>query len=334
MSERASSTRMRVNVIAWDNGVGLGRDLRLVSRHLAAAGIDSRISSYRRGKLVKWFGPHLMRLRGLSMVMGLVPRYDVNIYIEHIRPEFRRMARRNLLMPNPEWFDERDEHLLPMIDGVLAKTDQTEAAFARTETPVVKCGFTSEDRMDASVARVPTFFHLAGRSTAKGTRMLLTTWQRHPEWPLLTVVQNPRTAGEVVVAPNIDHRVGYIDDAELRELQNRHLFHLCPSEAEGFGHYIGEALSVGAIVLTTDGAPMNELVDHGRGILIPAAGMQPLRRGFRYRVTPEAVESAVQRALGLDEAERTAMSAAARDFFVRNDAGFPDRLAAALATLG
>ena len=73
MSERASSTRMRVNVIAWDNGVGLGRDLRLVSRHLAAAGIDSRISSYRRGKLVKWFGPHLMRLRGLSMVMGLVP---------------------------------------------------------------------------------------------------------------------------------------------------------------------------------------------------------------------------------------------------------------------
>ena len=39
-------------------------------------------------------------------------------------------------------------------------------------------------------------------------------------------------------------------DAELREIQNANLFHLCPSETEGFGHYIVEALSVGAIVLT------------------------------------------------------------------------------------
>ena len=52
-------------------------------------------------------------------------------------------------------------------------------------------------------------------------------------------------------AANIDHRIGYLDEAELKRLQNAHVFHLCPSETEGFGHYLVEAMGIGA---GTDGA--------------------------------------------------------------------------------
>ena len=74
-----------------------------------------------------------------------------------------------------------------------------------------------------------------------------------------------------MVAPNIDHRIGHLSDGELRRLQNSHRFHLCPSQTEGSGHYLVEALSVGATTLTLDAAPMNELVTADRGLLVPIA---------------------------------------------------------------
>lgn len=40
------------------------------------------------------------------------------------------------------------------------------------------------------------------------------------------------------------------------------------SEREGFGHYLNEARSVGALILTTDHAPMSKLIDGTNGILV------------------------------------------------------------------
>lgn len=331
--QKLSKPSMRVNLIAWDNGVGLRRDMSLLSGCLGGAGIRVSIQRIRRGKLAKWLRPLGLRLQRGAMAMGVTPRFDLNLHLEHIRPEYLDLARCNVLVPNPEWFDARDEQAWSTVDGVLAKTDQALRAFLPMGKPVIECGFTSEDRLDRSVPRIPAFFHLAGRSTAKGTDVLLETWRRHPEWPCLTVLQHPRTAGERVCAPNIVHEIGYLDDARLRLLQNRHLFHLCPSEAEGFGHYLVEALGIGAIVLATDGEPMNELVTPERGILIAPAGQTRQRRGIRYRIEPAGIEQAVERALRLSKVERERMSAAARDFFVRNDRAFSGRLTHALQVL-
>lgn len=129
------------------------------------------------------------------------------------------------------------------------------------------------------------------------------------------------------------HRVDYLADAELRELQNANLFHLCPSETEGFGHYIVEALSVGAVVLTTDAAPMNELVTEERGVLIPYSHTDRQHLATRYLVDAQALEAAVSTVLAMDDAAIQAKQEAARAFFLDNDAVFRTRLVEAVAAM-
>jgi glycosyltransferase involved in cell wall biosynthesis len=192
-------------------------------------------------------------------------------------------------------------------------------------------GFTSVDRYDPQVPRTRGFFHLAGRSGAKRTQLVLDAWAHHPEWPTLTVIQHPRVAGHRPAAANIVHRIDYVDDQELRRLQNENLFHLCPSETEGFGHYLMEALSAGAVTLTTDAEPMNELVTEARGLLIPFAKTLPQRLATRYLIDEVGLEAAVERALAMTDEELALRSQAARDFYLRNDAEFRQRLVMAVA---
>jgi len=159
-------------------------------------------------------------------------------------------------------------------------------------------------------------------------------WRRHPEWPRLTVVQNPREAKPIEAAvANIDHRVDYIDDAELRRLQNANWYHLCLSETEGFGHYLVEAMSVAAIAITTDAAPMNELIQPDRGVLVgySATGIQHL--ATTYFFDEDVLETEIQRLLAAPDEELRQIGDQAREWFLANDRGFSRRLQLALTPL-
>lgn len=327
---------MRVNVIVWDNGFGLTRHLRLLSGALTAAGHQVHISALRRGKLRKILRPWQLRARiAWQRLCGDDPRlrYDLNIMIEHVRPEYSAIARRNVLLPHPEWFLDSDRVALPGIDHVFAQTQHAVTLFGRLGCRVTYTGFTSEDRRDRSVPRERAFFHLAGRSQNKGTERLLALWRRHPEWPRLTVVQNPRTAQPGAAAANIDHCVDYLDDAELQRLQNAHAFHLCPSETEGFGHYIVEAMGLGALVITLDAPPMHELVTPERGLLVAAGRTGTQNLATTYFFDEASMEAAVARALALDDAAIARLGDAARAWFESNDAAFRTRLDAAVRTV-
>lgn len=325
---------LRINLIAWNNGVGLSRDLALLRHALEAGGFRVHVTAIGRGKLRKWLRPPLVRVRPwVRVALRLPPAHDVNIMLEHIRPEDFASAKRTFFIPNPEWCNDRDVALLPRVHGVLAKTRHAVAIFEALGARTALIGFTSEDRLDAAVTRERTFFHLAGRSSNKGTDALLKLWQRHPEWPRLTVVQSPRTASALPPTPNIDHRIDYIDDTELRRLQNANVFHLCCSETEGFGHYLVEAMSVGAVVLTTDAPPMNELVDASRGvpIRISRTGTQCLAQ--TCFVDAEALEHQINALLTCDDAHLGTLGQAARRWFESNDAAFPERLRAGFEAL-
>jgi hypothetical protein len=315
-----------IRVISRDNGVGLSRDLQLVAGTLRDAGKAVETVAYGGSGLGNRVRE--LKLRTRSALHGPVP---TQVFIERVYPRCLPMGRRNLLIPNPEWFVPDWQQWLPRFEEVLCKTRHAVDIFAGLGCATRYIGFTSLDRLDAGVSRERAFFHLAGCSQAKGTQVLLEAWRRHPEWPRLTVVQSARTAIAGDPAGNIEQLTGRMGDAALRRLQNAHLFHICASKVEGFGHVLMEAMSTGAVVITTDGAPMNELVRPDRGLLVPPARTGTLNLAPQYLVDVAGIEKAVEQALALDGERLAAMSAAARLYYEHADARFREDLVAALA---
>lgn len=330
----------RINLIAWDNQRGLTHDLRLLRQTLESLG--HQVSLTDAGPKRK-HGAWKARLQRVRMALrwllsgGREPaRYDLNIFLEHVRPACLGMARRNAFIPNPEWFSQRDRRWLHRFDAVLTKTRVATDTFAAWGYPTTHIGFMSVDRLDPQMPREPGFLHLAGASRMKGTERLLAVWRRHPEWPCLHVQQSPLTAEpkDGPAPANLDHRVGYARDIDdIARLQNTYRFHLCLSEAEGWGHYIVEAMGCGAVAITCDAPPMNELVRPERGLLVRVQETGPLNAATRYHFDEAALEAAIERAIAMSTTEREAMQAQARAWFLANNAGFGERLAAALQPL-
>ncbi len=329
---------LKLRLIGKSNGVGLSRDLELLAAALRACGceVTQQLCERRERKRRRSLRTRLAMRFSRWQRTATPPPFDVNVMLEHVWPQFVQQARCNVLVPNPEWFDGRDVAMLDVADRVWAKTAFAEQLFVARGCRVLRIGFDSEDRWQAAVPRQPQFLHLAGRSPLKGTQRLLALWRRHPQWPQLTLVQDtPRgTVAANPVAGNIVHAPGFVSDSELRTLQNAHRFHLCLSEAEGWGHYIAEGLSVGAVTFTCDAPPMNELVGAGRGVLIKAHLGERHNLARIARFDEAALEAAVERSLALSAAQLEAIGAAARHWFLANKHGFVTRLQAAVDDIG
>ena len=327
---------IRVHLVARDNGAGLSRDLEILRVAIGEAGFDLTISAIGAGGLRRQlqFARVKAKLAWRGFREGRAQaRFDVNLMDERLRPKFAPLARRNVLMPHPEWFDVAWTKDLGLIDSVFAKTRHAVPLFEALGCRAEFVGFTSIDRRLPDVAREPTFFHLGGRSGNKGTQAIVDAWLRHPEWPTVTIIQRKPLKLPATLPPNVTLITDYIDDGDLRTLQNRNLFHLCPSETEGFGHHLVEGLSVGAITLATDAPPMNEMVTNERGVLVAYARTGTQQLATTYFVDGAAIEAGVGRMLALDAAQRRSLSEAARAWWEQNDRAFRQRLAAAIRSL-
>lgn len=324
----------RVQVLSRGNGAGLSRDLALVTGVLREAGCAVTVTerSHRAGPATRLgrFARRSLAYVGSQLTGHRRPPYDINLMLERIYPECFRQARHNVLIPNPEWLRPQWWRYLASFDLVLAKTRHAEPLFQPFGCPVQWVGFSSPDHLDTAVPRRNTFLHMPGRSNNKGTRQLLDLWMRHPEWPPLTLVWRSRNAHATPLPPNVHLIDTFQDEHSLRRLQNRHRFHLCPSRTEGYGHYIAEAMGVGAVVITTDAEPMNELVNAERGVLVPARADGTQALATLYDFDDTAMEAAITRCMHMDEAEAGALGARARDWFERNAEAFPARLLTSL----
>lgn len=311
----------RINIIARQNGVGLDRDVRLIHDVLVDGGYEVTVS----------------HCRGIPPLRAIFPgkkSYTANLFIERIYPRWLGQADVNFVVPNQERFPKRHLSLLRRMDHVLCKTDHGFEVFSNHHESVHQIGFTSPDMRIADLKREdpPACLHLAGRSTLKGTETVLSIWEKHPEWPNLTLIQCPENAPHTV-PDNVTLLTEYLSDEELQTKLNENLIHLCPSLSEGWGHYIVEAMSCSAIVVTTDGPPMNELVNAERGFVVPFQKQEPRHLGTNFFVDPDALEETLTKLFSSPSDELKNKGARARSWFEENDRAFATKLSGAMKKL-
>jgi glycosyltransferase involved in cell wall biosynthesis len=304
-----------VNLVTLDTGRGHTRSRHLIEEVLTAAG-------------------HRFACNDLSRDPPVGARYDVTIFYQDIAGAWLEVAPVNCLIPNQEWFDESELHLLACIDVVLAKTRHAADVFSRMGCHVEYIGFTAEDRRLGDVERdLSRWLHVAGRSPLKGTEVVVETWHANPHFPKLLVVQNTDGTRPQTTAANLSVIDDYVPDHVLRVLQNWCGVHLCPSEAEGWGHYLVEGMSVGAVVVTTDAPPMNELVTAERGVLCAYDSRQSLALGTTYRMSPATLAATVEAVVRRPVGELHELGARARAFYNENDGVFAHRFVQAIGRL-
>jgi hypothetical protein len=331
--------RRTVRIIGKSNGVGLARDIDLLVSALHSAGhyvdvtvIDAVQAKRRRSPLAQ-FAARARLAWSDADTRARMSSADVNVMLEHVWLQYLSSARINVAVPNPEWFDSHDRRFVTAVDRVWAKTAYTHELFRALGCKTTYIGFDSDDRYERATPKRRSYFHLAGKSTMKGTDRLVRVWQRHPQWPQLILVHHQDGRAAPPAARNIDARVGYISEEELRRLQNESVFHLCMSLTEGWGHYIAEAMGVGAVTITVDARPMNELVGADRGVLVPYRGTGTQNLATTYQFDEAGLEAAIERTIAMSDEECAQLGARAREWFVENKRGFTGRIEAALLAL-
>ncbi|KAJ3130006.1 hypothetical protein HK100_008308 [Physocladia obscura] len=254
----------------------------------------------------------------------------VRVHGEYPNWQFFGMNLTNYWMPNLEQIQVEQMKFFEHIDTVLCKVramcvaverfinaQQTNNTFGIHKFPKFKYMSHSspdpfedgpkllgEEEFKNITQDYNTFYHSYGHSGRKSTQQVFQCWRKHPEWPNLTIVEFP----------------------ELRRLQLTSGVHLCPSSQEGYGHYINEARAVGAVVLVTDHAPMNEFVEDGiSGILVDHydlttesyQGMAPYFKSVAP-VGEDHICSAVSRVLKLTIEERRQIGQNARKNYLHD----------------
>jgi glycosyltransferase involved in cell wall biosynthesis len=332
---------MRLHVIAPPRASGLAIDQRILEARLRGRSpADVQPLDF---PFPGW-GPESLRFRWKRLTTPSLwrARYDANVFLERIDPRWLDRARVQVLVPNQEWMRDACRAFLPRMDLVLCKTRHAETIFRDLGCRTQLTGWSSVD-VPARCGRSafpprshyaePRPLHLAGAAETKGTALLLQAFARNPAWPTLTVVIRAELLARLD-APrpaNVRFLQGYLGEAELCAQLCAHAIHLCPSEVEGFGHSLVEAMGCAAAVLTTDAPPMNELVTPERGVLVPAERSAPMRLGTRHFVSLDALEHAIEGLLRASPEQRQAWGHAARRWFEDNDRAFTRALGEALS---
>lgn len=337
MNTQSFGRRLLVNLVFWDNSGGLTADIHVLHTVLANLGcrvvFNGRSIMSPPGLAKRIYHGVKVRLRHGYASLRTSPAYDINLFVESIDPNFVPFGRLNCLLPNPEWFRKEHVQYLSQMDWVLCKTRDAIDIFKSLGCNTRYLGFMSRDQWNPEQPRTVelTCLHAAGASRWKGTSAVVQAWSRHPEWPRLIVIRRPfhydrLPAEKLQEGPNIEYITDHLDDQTWKNYQNACGVHLCPSEAEGFGHIIVGGMSCGAVVITTDGPPMNELVTSDRGILVGSARTEPMCLGTAYFVDVDDLERQIGLVIEMTPERRRAIGQNARKWYEAQCAAFEERV--------
>jgi glycosyltransferase involved in cell wall biosynthesis len=265
-------------IISKSNAYGLLRDASILRTYLENSGWGVEIKSKKD--------------RGLLEALLKIQRYDLAIALETPYARWIDAAKYQVFIPNQEIMLQKHLRLLGGYQAIWAKTQYAYNIFKSLNYSVELLGFTSEDIQIAGHKNWGAPLHVAGNSPNRGTKFLIDLWSRRPDYPELTIIYSGALHLESG-SKNIRLINKYMSANEMCLLKNQSGIHLCPSQAEGWGHNIVEALACGSVVVTLDAPPMNEHISEDEGFLVPAICVGPHGLGGSWVPKNNSLENAL-----------------------------------------
>jgi hypothetical protein len=256
------------------------------------------------------------------------PMSNVAVFIETLfeHNNLQHYARR-ILIPNIEWLSESDCNIAEaLITDFWHKSKFSLDSLTKMypKKNHLYLGFTSQ-KFKANALDYNKFAHFPGKSKYRHSQDIVDIWLKNIHLPPLTYqgynlgISLPFW---INVNKNLRLHLGALGDEQYENEFTKHGVHICTSQMEGFGHYINEARSIGALILALDAPPMNELIDQRSGVLIPVSKKVPHLKGFRYIATPNAIQQRIMEVTEMLPNERAALGANAKDRFEKEQALF------------
>lgn len=249
---------MKVNIIAnFQKNTGLMQDAAIL-----------------RGVLSAVFGEDI-RIFRVPHVFPQCEESDINFFLEVINPSLFSYARKNIWIPNPEWTYKTWIPYLHMMDEIWVKTTESLQIISKVvdyKKPVKLIGWTSidkgfdviNDKKNYSKAILPV-----GKNIYRNPKPVFQAYMRiqqddpalYSKLPTLHLVYSPAHL-VITVPPEIESKVivkaEVLKESEYDILLKECGLCICVSVAEGFGHAVNEAMSVGCNLILSPISPFRE----------------------------------------------------------------------------
>lgn len=218
-------------------------------------------------------------------------------------------------------------------NNIICKTKQTYEILnlKLKNKKIIYSGFTSLDRYNPYVIKdYKSFIHNVGKSPYKGTKNVINVWKSNPHFPTLTIIcRNKKVLNgdDIKNVKNIKLVSNYLSEKELENEINKNGIHICPSNNEGFGHYINEAMSAKSVVLLTNAPPMNEFY----GIPIDIRYKSLINNGWcpYYEIDEKHLEKIVNNIINMNDNDIKSLEKignTSRELYLSNDLNFKNRI--------
>lgn len=282
-------------------------------------------------------------LNGSSKSLQINVGKDINLFIDRIM-NINQMSKYNILMVNHELILHNDSqseiNKLARLDMALCKTNA-----GKKHMEVLKKNYNFKYNMMytkhlTEFKYLPNMkkdwnmiIHTAGEHHWKQTDAIVKCWIQHPDLPLIIItswgqsyenILQHLTKEEIIKLknnkyPNIKIYKQPIPLDDFIKLKNKAGCHLCPSIIEGWGHYINEGRIVSSVVITSDFAPMNELINNYTGILIPCSSVIKKRNGIDICIiNSDNIYKSMQDYLSMSENKKATLGNSARKKYLRD----------------
>jgi hypothetical protein len=196
---------------------------------------------------------------------------EVNFFIEVINPALLPYASKNIWIPNMEWTYKTWEPYAKMVDEVWVKTREAQKILEEWGVSAKYIGWTSIDKIFPEKKNYHKAIVPVGKNIWRNPRPILQAYMRiakmdkylYKSLPELHVVYRQDFV-QLGQSPDEDKIIFHsepLPEKEYDELLQECGLCICTSAAEGFGHAVNEAMSVGCNLILSPIDAFRELAE-------------------------------------------------------------------------